>query len=84
MTSLFTTILLQPILNLLIWLYNVLPGHDIGFAIIVVTFVVKLILYPLTQAQLKQQRALQQLQPKIEEVRARLKDDKDEKEESPE
>lgn len=77
MTSLFTTILLQPILNLLIWLYNVLPGHDIGFAIIVVTFIVKLILYPLTQAQLKQQRALQQLQPKIEEVRARLKDDKE-------
>lgn len=77
MSSLFTTILLQPILNLLIWLYNVLPGHDIGFAIIVVTFIVKVILYPLTQAQLKQQRALQQLQPKIEEVRTRLKDDKE-------
>lgn len=77
MSSVFTTFLLQPILNLLIWLYNVLPGSDIGLAIIVVTFIVKLILYPLTQAQLKQQRALQQLQPKIEEVRARLKDDKE-------
>ncbi len=77
MSHLFTVILLQPILNLLIWLYNILPGGDIGFAIIVVTFIVKLILYPLTQAQLKQQRALQQLQPKIEEIRARLKDDKE-------
>lgn len=77
MSHLFNVILLQPILNLLIWLYTVLPGGDIGFAIIVVTFVVKVILYPLTQAQLKQQRALQQLQPKIEEIRSRLKDDKE-------
>lgn len=77
MSELFTTFLLQPILNLLVWLYGVLPGDDIGFAIIVVTLIVKVILYPLTQAQLKQQRALQELQPKIEEVRARLKDDKE-------
>lgn len=75
--NIFTTILLQPILNLLVWLYNVLPGHDIGFAIIVVTFIVKLILYPLTQTQLKQQRALQELQPKIEEIRTRLATDKE-------
>ncbi len=77
MSHLFTVVLLQPILNLLIWLYGILPGHDIGFAIIGVTIVVKAILYPLTQAQLRQQRALQALQPKIEEVRTRLKDDKE-------
>ncbi len=77
MSHLFTVFLLQPILNLLIWLYGFLPGHDIGFAIIFVTIIVKTILYPLTQAQLRQQRALQALQPKIEEVRTRLKDDKE-------
>lgn len=75
--SIFTTILIQPILNLLVWLYTVLPGQDMGLAIIAVTVVIKLILYPVTQAQLRQQRALQSLQPKIEEVRARLKDDKE-------
>lgn len=77
MSNIFTVALLQPILNLLIWLYGFLPGHDIGFAIIVVTIIVKMILYPLTQAQLRQQRALQELQPKIEEIRARLKNDKE-------
>ncbi len=77
MSSIFTTALLQPILNLLIWLYGILPGHDIGFSIIVVTIIVKTLLFPLTQAQLRQQRALQELQPRIEEIRARLKDDKE-------
>lgn len=77
MGSLFTTIIFQPILNLLIWFYNVLPGSDMGFAIIALTIVVKLILHPFTRAQIKQQRALQDIQPKITEVRARFKDDKE-------
>src|SRR3989344_6051203 len=72
MLELFQTIIHQPILNLLIWLYNVIPGRDIGLAIIA-----KIVLYPFTAAQIRQQRALQELQPKIDEVRARLKDDKE-------
>jgi len=75
--SLFNTIFLQPILNLLVWLYLVIPGQDIGIAIILLTVVIKLILYPLTHLQIKQQRAMQELQPKIEEIRKRLKDDKE-------
>ncbi len=78
LSQLFTTVLLQPILNLLIWLYNVIPGQDIGIAIILLTIVVKLVLYPFTIAQIKQQRAMQELQPKIDEVRSRLKDNKEE------
>ncbi len=75
---LFNAIFLQPILNVLIWLYDVLPGHNIGLAIILLTILIKLILYPFTVAQIKQQRALQELQPKIDEIRSRLKDQKDE------
>lgn len=77
MTSLFQTLVFQPILNLLIWLYNVIPGSDIGLAVIALTVVVKLVLYPFTAAQIKQQRELQSIQPKIDEIRERLKSDKD-------
>lgn len=77
MSELFTTVIVQPILNLLVWLYDILPGHDLGLAIIALTLIVKVLLYPLTLAQIKQQRALQSLQPKIDEVRSRLKDDKE-------
>ena len=77
MISLFNTFIFQPILNLLIWLYNVLPGNDMGLAIIALTVIVKLVLYPFSAAQIKQQRALQELQPKIDEVRKRLANDKE-------
>jgi YidC/Oxa1 family membrane protein insertase len=60
-----------------VWLYVTVPGQDIGIAIILLTIVIKLVLYPLTQVQIKQQRAMQELQPKIEEIRQRLKDDKE-------
>lgn len=76
-SQIFNTIFFQPTLNLLVWLYTVVPGQDIGVAIILLTIIVKLILYPLTHVQIKQQRAMQALQPKIDEIRNRLKDDKE-------
>lgn len=78
MSQLFTTVLTQPILNLLLWLYDVLPGHDIGIAIIALTILVKLLLHPFSVKQIKQQRAMQELQPKIDAVRNTYKDNKEE------
>jgi len=77
MMWLYNEILFRPILNLLIWLYGTLPGNDLGLAIIVLTVLIKLILYPFTVSQIKQQRAMQSLQPKMAEIRVRLKDDKE-------
>lgn len=77
MGALFNSFVFQPILNLLIWLYNILPGNDMGLAIIALTILVKLLLYPFSKAQIKQQRAMQEIQPKIDEVRSRLKGDKE-------
>lgn len=77
MIWLYTELLFRPILNILIWLYVTIPGADLGIAIIVMTVIIKAILYPLTAQQLKQQKAMQSIQPKIAEVRKRLKDDKE-------
>lgn len=77
MADLFNEALTRPILNLLLWLYDVIPGQDIGIAIILLTILVKAVLYPFAVQQIKQQRALQALQPKMDEIRKRLKDDKE-------
>ena len=77
MLQLFNEILTRPILNLLLWFYDVIPGRDIGVAIILLTIILKALLYPLAKKQIQQQKALQTIQPKIEEVRKRLKDDKE-------
>jgi len=74
----FETFFYQPILNLLIFLYNIVPAHDLGLAIILLTLIVKFALLPLTKKQLQSQKALQDLQPKIEEIKKKYKDKKEE------
>ena len=70
----FTTIFYQPIFNLLIFLYNMIP--DIGVAIILLTIVIKGALWTLNKRALESQKNLSQLQPKIEALKAEYKDDK--------
>lgn len=74
----FQTYFYQPILNLLIWLYNIIPGHDLGIAIILLTIIIKILLYSLNNKQIKSQKELQDLQPKIEELKSKYKNNKEE------
>lgn len=73
----FHTVFYQPIFNLLIFLYNTIPGQDIGLAIIAITILLKVILYPFSLQALKSQRALSMLQPKIKEMQDKHKDNKE-------
>lgn len=78
MSEIFHTVLYQPIFNLLVFLYNIIPGNDIGIAIIVLTVIIKLILYPFSIQAIRSQKTLQTLQPKIEALKAKYKDNKEE------
>lgn len=73
----FKIILAEPMYNLLVWLYQVLPVQDIGIAIIILTIIIKFILWPLTGKSLKGQKSLQAIQPKMEEIKKKYKDDKE-------
>jgi len=73
----YTDIIYNPILNLLVYLYNIIPGHDIGVVIILVTIVIRFILAPFMHKSLKGQRAMNALQPKLNEVREKYKNDKE-------
>lgn len=76
MSSIFHAALYQPILNLLIWLYNVIPGHDLGIVILILTVLVRLVLFPLTAASIKAQRSMQELQPKMDAIKKEFPTDK--------
>jgi len=65
----FTTIFYQPILNLFIFIYNLVPGGDIGWAVLAFTVLIKAVLWPVSGRALKSQKALQSLQPKIDELK---------------
>ncbi|MBI2550819.1 membrane protein insertase YidC [Candidatus Uhrbacteria bacterium] len=70
MGSFFNEILTRPLFNLLIEIYNVLPWHDMGLAIIALTILIKLVLWPLSHSSLKSQRRLQDLQPKLDALKS--------------
>ena len=71
----FNTLLYKPLFNALILLYEYLPGRDFGIAIIVLTILVRILLYPLMVRAIKSRKALSELQPKVKEVQEKFKDD---------
>lgn len=75
--NIYNTIIYYPILNLLVWLYDFLPIQDIGLAIIIVTIVIRILLAPLMHKSLKGQKALSALQPKMNELREKHKDNRE-------
>lgn len=72
--TLYHNLLFQPIFNLLVLFYNVIPGRDIGLAIILLTLLIRFILAPLSLKGLKSQKELQQLQPKLKALQDQYKD----------
>jgi YidC/Oxa1 family membrane protein insertase len=60
-------IIANPVLNVLVALSHLLAG-EFGLAIIVLTVIVRLISWPLTRRQLKSSKAMQDMQPKIQEL----------------
>ena len=77
MFELFDLLLFQPLFNLLVFFYNIVPGHDLGVAIILLTVLIKVVLYPLSHQSIKSQKALQDLQPKMEEIKKQHRDNKE-------
>ncbi len=75
--AIFNTLLYQPLLNLLLLFYVYLPGHDFGVAIIVLTLVIRFLLYPLMAQSIRSQKVLSEIQPKIQELQKKYKDDKE-------
>jgi YidC/Oxa1 family membrane protein insertase len=72
----FNTLLIQPLFNLLLFFYSIVPGQDLGLAIIALTISIRLILWPLVNKQLHSQRAMQKLAPDIAKVKEKAKGDK--------
>ena len=74
MLALYHTIFFRPIFNALVELYNL--TYDIGTAIIILTVIVRLIILPVTLKSLRSQKALQGLQPKLNALKEKYKNDK--------
>lgn len=74
-STLFHTILFQPIFNIFVGLYNIIPGHDTGIVILIITILIRLAVYPLTSSSIKAQKSMQEVQPKMAEIKIKYKND---------
>jgi len=74
----FNTFLYEPLYNGLIFLTSVIPGADIGIAVLLLTLIVKFAILPLTHASTKTQVKMRELNPKINEIKKKYKDNKEE------
>jgi len=69
-------ILYQPLFNALIFLVWIIPGHNVGWAIIILTVIIRIILLPSSMNATRQQKKMRDLQPEIKELQDKYKDDK--------
>lgn len=65
----FHTFFYEPIYNLLVLVLTIVPLHDIGTAIVVVTCIVKFILLPLNLSALRTQYAMKRLEPEMNRIK---------------
>jgi len=70
------TLIINPMVNTLLWIYSVLGNF--GLSIIIFTILIRLITHPLTAAQLKSTKAMQEMQSskKFQDLQKKYKDDK--------
>lgn len=78
--DLFNTVFINPITNLLIAIYNLLASigipYALGFSIILLTILVRVILWPFVSAQIKSAQSMQKVAPHLAQIRAKYKNDK--------
>ncbi|HET8581509.1 MAG TPA: YidC/Oxa1 family membrane protein insertase [Candidatus Paceibacterota bacterium] len=79
MGAFFHAVLYQPLYNALVFLLGLVPGHEVGIAVIVLTVLVRIIIFPLAQNGIKTNIALKKLQPQIEALKKKHQNDTDAK-----
>ena len=69
----FTDLIVQPLFNLLTFIYALLPGHNFGLALIIFTIIIRLLLWPLVKKQLHQAKAMRKFQPELKKIKQATK-----------
>lgn len=77
MKALFHDFLYVPIYNLLVFLIDVVPGGDVGLAVILATIIIKVILMPLSLRAVRTQKQMKLIEPQLRELKEKYKDNKE-------
>ena len=78
LSFIYAELLYNPLFNSMVFFYNIVPGQDIGIAIILLTLLVRIVLYPINGKSIKSQKRLQEIQPEMKKLQNKYKEDKQE------
>lgn len=70
----FNTLFYAPLYNILVWFIDILPTHDAGIALVMLTFIVSLLLYSISKKSIKTQMALKEIEPDIKKIKDQVSD----------
>jgi len=73
--NIFDAIIYQPLFNALVSLYQWLG--DFGFAVVALTVLIRLVLYPLAAESIRVQKVTALIQPKMKEIQEKYKNEKE-------
>ncbi|MFA5937480.1 MAG: YidC/Oxa1 family membrane protein insertase [Candidatus Paceibacterota bacterium] len=69
LSNIWNTVLYGPLLNALTLLVSIVPGGDVGIAVILLTLFVKIVLYPLSQRSIESQIKMNLLAPELKKIK---------------
>ena len=78
LSFIYAELLYNPLFNLMVFFYDIVPGQDIGIVIILLTLLVRVVLYPINNKSIKSQKELQKIQPEMKKLQSKYKEDKQE------
>lgn len=76
-SAFFHAVFYNPIYNALVALISLVPGGDVGIAVVLITIIIRLLLLPLSLSAARTQRAMNDLQPKLSALKETYKGDKE-------
>jgi YidC/Oxa1 family membrane protein insertase len=78
MSSFYHTFFFDPLYNALIALFHILPWADAGIVVVILTIMVRFVLFPLSRKAVHTQVKMQEIGPEVEEIKKKYKDKPDE------
>jgi YidC/Oxa1 family membrane protein insertase len=76
-SSAFNTAIYNPLYNGLVSIVGVLPSHDVGLAVIILTIIVRVVLYPLSKKAIVAQQKMKKIAPEMELLKEKYKNDRE-------
>jgi len=66
----FNTLFYAPLYNTMVWLIDVIPSHDAGIALVILTLFVSVLLFSLSKKSIKTQIAMKEIEPELAKIKA--------------